>query len=160
MTDTRDPQVIIVERKLPEVRLLNKARAAAYCGLDPTSFMRLCPVPPEMSRGKERYWNRAAIDTWIDGLSGITREEPQLDSFIYFVGFGAYVKIGFSGKDFHRRLANLQVGCPEPLTVYALIRGTREQEAELQRRFDEYRTIGEWFHLSDAIKSFIASRKK
>jgi siroheme synthase len=52
-------------------RLLNKAGAAAYCGLSVTLFGRECDVQP-VSFGDQRAdrWDRLDLDAWIDRRKG------------------------------------------------------------------------------------------
>jgi hypothetical protein len=52
-----------------EPRILKKADAARYCGVDPNNFARLCPVPPVDLGDKIRRWDRKQLDAWLDGLS-------------------------------------------------------------------------------------------
>src|SRR5690242_5221326 len=52
-----------------EPRILRKADAARYCGVDPTSFLRVCPVVPVDLGDKVRRWDRKHLDAWLDGLA-------------------------------------------------------------------------------------------
>jgi hypothetical protein len=75
---------------------------------------------------------------------------------IYVVGFGPYVKIGWTGAHFSSRLRALHGGCPEKLTTYATIpNGTRAQERALHRRFAVYRLQYEWFRREGELASWI-----
>lgn len=58
------------------------------------------------------------------------------------------VKIGFATNP-HKRLRDLQIGCPLPLTLLwtFLTDNAPELEAALHRRFRAQRTQGEWFDL-------------
>ena len=82
-------------------------------------------------------------------------KEPT--GFVYFVvaAFVGLVKIGYAGRDPDDRLASLQTGSPVPLERLAPVRGTRELEQELHKRFADLRTHGEWFQLGQPIKDFI-----
>ncbi len=52
----------------PATRMLKKADAARYCGLDVTAFKRECPVAP-VKFGEETYrYDRQALDQWLDRL--------------------------------------------------------------------------------------------
>lgn len=51
-------------------RLLKKTDAARYCGLDPTSFRRECPVRPVKLGDKTFRYDVRALDKWLDALSG------------------------------------------------------------------------------------------
>jgi hypothetical protein len=46
-------------------RLLDRAEAAAYCGVSINHFLAHVPVAPRLI-GKKRLWDRAAIDKWLD----------------------------------------------------------------------------------------------
>jgi hypothetical protein len=77
------------------------------------------------------------------------------DGVIYFIGFGDYVKIGFT-RQLQKRLENIQTGCPEPLVVYASIPGSMKLEYELHQRFALFRLHREWFRKTPELTSFIA----
>ena len=55
----------------PQVRLLSKAKAAAYVGQSASRFRGYCPVPP-VNIGTEDSpqlrWDVRALDAWIDAL--------------------------------------------------------------------------------------------
>lgn len=57
-------------------RLLKKADAARYCGVDPAKFARVCPVQPVDLDGSRR-WDRKALDAWLDSLG---RDPDSLSS--------------------------------------------------------------------------------
>lgn len=59
-----------------------------------------------------------------------------------------------------KRLSGLQTSNVEPLKIVATIKGTVEKERQLHKRFAEYRLSGEWFYLSDELKSFIKELRK
>lgn len=77
--------------------------------------------------------------------------------FVYVVGFSKYVKIGYS-MSVPARVAALQSGCPEPLTVYASFKGDLATEERFHRRFCHHRLSGEWFTFSDEIRRWVAFR--
>lgn len=52
----------------PEPRLLTQEDASAYCGMAVATFRRLCPVEP-LQISNRIYWDRWAIDDWIDDIS-------------------------------------------------------------------------------------------
>lgn len=54
------------------------------------------------------------------------------------------VKIGWA-RDVHRRLANLQGGHYEPLTLLRVIEGTRDTESYLHVHFHDQWVRNEWF---------------
>ena len=52
----------------PSTRMLKKADAARYCGLDVNAFARECPVAPVCFGEKTYRYDRKALDQWLDGL--------------------------------------------------------------------------------------------
>ena len=69
---------------------------------------------------------------------------------IYFIeacGIDA-VKIGFSDSALNRRMADLQVGCPVELVLWASMPGGLRVEAGLHAKFRPHNLRGEWFRLS------------
>lgn len=76
---------------------------------------------------------------------------------VYFIqaGDGGPIKIGV-GNDPVGRLANLQTGHHELLTLLATVPGDAEVEAELHEAFARHRLRGEWFDPAPAILAFIA----
>lgn len=65
---------------------------------------------------------------------------------IYWIGTSLLdpVKIGYA-TDPDRRLAELQVGSPERLVLFAVIPGDRADESRLHAHLRAYRLRGEWF---------------
>lgn len=78
---------------------------------------------------------------------------------IYFIRgtISGSIKIGYTGKDPGRRLAQLQTGSPERLELLGSIPGGLEDEARLHARFAAYRlrADGEWFSPSDTMMAEI-----
>lgn len=75
--------------------------------------------------------------------------------FIYVIGFGAYVKIGFTERSVRQRIVGLQTGCPKKLETYATLRGSRDDEREFHDRFADLRMNGEWFRREGALDEWI-----
>lgn len=67
-------------------------------------------------------------------------------SSVYFIqrGTDGPVKIGHS-KRVSARLAGLQSGCPEPLSLIGILPGGRKKEMELHAKYADLRLTGEWF---------------
>lgn len=65
-------------------------------------------------------------------------------------------KIGFS-KQPKKRLAQIQTGCPFPVVMLAMFKGTMKTEKMLHRKYQAYkfRNNGEWFHLDEALEDAI-----
>jgi hypothetical protein len=131
--------------------LLTAEQAAALCKIDADQFERLCIIAPIDLAG-ERRWDREMLEEWMN------TGRPFSDmggSYIYAVGFGPYVKIGFSGGPIESRLAALQTGCPEPLIVYGRSRGTMWHEEKMHIKFAAYRLRGEWFRNEGEVAAWI-----
>jgi hypothetical protein len=77
--------------------------------------------------------------------------------FIYFIQAGPFVKIGWSGHSATRRIREMQPGCPYKIEVLGMcrVRLTMDDERALHDRFRAHHFRGEWFHLSDEIKTFV-----
>lgn len=76
---------------------------------------------------------------------------------VYFIRAGddGPIKIGVGG-DPVTRMANLQIGHHEPLTLLATLAGDAETEAEVHEAFARHRLRGEWFEPAPALLAFIA----
>lgn len=66
------------------------------------------------------------------------------------------VKIG-SSLDPHDRLSAIQIGCPLPITIEAILPGGYEEEFTFHRRFEHSRIHGEWFTICEMIEAIIAA---
>lgn len=75
---------------------------------------------------------------------------------IYFVGYGAYVKIGYTRGDVAKRVRGLNTATPETIVIFAIVRGTPEDERALHARFTTLRLRGEWFKHEGALADHIA----
>lgn len=77
---------------------------------------------------------------------------------IYVVQMGdndGPVKIGYSLNP-KKRMIDLAVANPYPLTLLATFEGDEIKEAALHRRFIEYRLQGEWFEWCEEISKWLA----
>ncbi len=75
---------------------------------------------------------------------------------VYFITApSGYVKIGFTDQPIEHRLASIQTGCWEPLTIALVISGNPKHERHYHRRFRVDRVRGDWFRLSSAIQETI-----
>jgi predicted DNA-binding transcriptional regulator AlpA len=108
------------------------------------------PKAVEIGEGLER-WRWTEVEHWLQTV------EPVSENLIYFVGFGSYVKIGYTTNPIEFRLAGIQTGTPEKLTVFATVKGTPGEEKALHRRFAIYRTNGEWFRNEGELADYIRS---
>ena len=80
----------------------------------------------------------------------------QARSRVYFIATRdrRRVKIGMAG-DVHARLSQLQVGCPDKLSLIRVIDGGAPTEAWLHRRFAAKRQSGEWFVFDEAMLTVV-----
>lgn len=63
---------------------------------------------------------------------------------VYFIKCKQYVKIGHA-SDVSKRLSELQIGCPFPLKLMAVIPGDRRLERAFHEALHAWRVRGEWF---------------
>lgn len=68
------------------------------------------------------------------------------------------VKIGFTELLPTSRLAVLQTGSPEKLTLMGSFGGTLADERSAHKLLSQYRLSGEWFELSDEVALFISTK--
>jgi hypothetical protein len=83
------------------------------------------------------------------------RKMTTRNSFVYFMGGDdGYVKIGFSNNP-HKRLRGVQIGSASPVRLLAMLRGDRNDEDSLHKRFAAYRVRGEWFRFEGEFKEYV-----
>lgn len=84
-------------------------------------------------------------------------ESLQPKTFVYFIEAVGLekIKIGYSA-DPDSRLSTLQTGSAAELRLLGRIRGTKDTEAQLHRKFAGLRMAGEWFHGTQEIRQHIA----
>lgn len=104
------------------------------------------PEPCVKKKG-EWFWDWRRVDRRLQDC-------PTIGT-IYVVGFGCYVKIGFTSGPIEYRLVGIQTGAPEKLTVVAQFDGTVPQERALHRRFSAHRSYGEWVHREGELAAWI-----
>lgn len=78
---------------------------------------------------------------------------------VYFIASGDRVKIGFT-VNVGKRLAHMQIGSAEPLTLLQSIPGSWADERSFHARFDHYRIGGEWFRLEGELAEFLLNGTK
>ncbi len=65
------------------------------------------------------------------------------------------IKIGYSKDDCKVRIAALQIGNSEKLSLVGQIAGSQEDEKKLHKRFAKSNCSGEWFYLTRDILNFL-----
>ena len=77
-------------------------------------------------------------------------------SYIYVIANLEFkvCKIGFS-NNVHSRLTQIQTGCPFPLKIYKMFKGTMKQEKRLHQKYKDFRLSGEWFRFDGILKNNI-----
>lgn len=77
-------------------------------------------------------------------------------SWVYFIrrGTNGGVKIGYAENP-HSRMRGMQTANEDELFLLGAIKGGREVEQELHRRFAAGRKRGEWFHATPELLAFI-----
>lgn len=70
--------------------------------------------------------------------------------FVYFMRAGEAVKIGYS-SDPLGRAHSIQTGSAIEITEIVAVRGTKDDERTLHRRWKAYRLHGEWFRADPAV---------
>lgn len=85
-------------------------------------------------------------------------EHGHVDSLgkVYVIGYGSYVKIGFTERTVKGRVNNLKTGIPEEVQVYAVLPGVKMLERALHRHFKKFRLEGEWFRNEGELADWIA----
>jgi excisionase family DNA binding protein len=87
--------------------------------------------------------------------SDVKAEVPiQAKTYIYFIRYDQFVKIGISTEP-HRRMEALQTGNTTKLELLLCFLGDKQSEAELHHRFRTYREKGEWFRIDGDLADFL-----
>jgi hypothetical protein len=81
------------------------------------------------------------------------KTEPT-KGYVYFIRAGDRIKIGFSRTP-NVRLKTLQTANGDRLELLKVIPGSYDLESSLQAQFRQFRTIGDWFHASPELLSYI-----
>lgn len=85
-------------------------------------------------------------------------ELPIGRGIVYFIGNVevGMVKIGYCSKDVDKRMSTIQTGCPYKLSLLKTIeKTTLGGEAVVQKKFEEYKMIGEWFSLEGDLANYL-----
>ena len=144
-------RIEIAEANGPPAAFLTRSEVEKVLLLRPGQFDRLVELgilPCALKRRDGDLWAWRAVKNNL-----IERLVPA--GIVYVVGFGPYVKIGFTRDRVEWRVAELQVGCPETIQIIATINGGFSDEARLHRRFADIRLRGEWFKREGAVAAWI-----
>lgn len=81
--------------------------------------------------------------------------------YVYFLlnKFDSAVKIDITANP-KQRLKALQCSHSQPLEILKVVEGGRELEAELHKKFADYKIIGEWFKVHKNLMSYIKKLKQ
>src|SRR4051812_45704665 len=94
------------------------------------------------------------------GLNEIVRGQNMGNpaaNVVYFIqAENGLVKIGFTKSGVKKRLAQLRTGGSSPMAIRGTMDGDKATEAEIHRRFRDFRSHGEWFRCGPEIDQFIA----
>ena len=76
-------------------------------------------------------------------------------SYLYFIEKAdGPIKIGYTTNP-RQRLSNLQVSTPDNLSLFALVRGTEEDEKKVHNDLSDFNVGGEWFERCPLVHSYI-----
>lgn len=96
--------------------------------------------------------------TYADVAGYETTYGPS-EGFVYFIAIGephaTHIKIGFTRKNPHARLRDLQTGCPLKMRLMGFVLGTAVMERELHDVLRDDRLEGEWFAYTPYVASII-----
>jgi hypothetical protein len=112
----------------------------------------LQPRPKTERPKKPKKVNKAKAEAQIKFKSIGRAEDVEKD--VYFIVAGPTVKIGVS-SNICARIATLKTGICHPIEAVYVENGRRFSESSLHAKFDAHRMQGEWFSLSDEIRSYI-----
>lgn len=86
------------------------------------------------------------------------KKKKSENSIVYFIQAidSGIIKIGQT-TDIGKRLAALQTGCPEQLTVLKTMPGDKSIERLLHKKFSAANKQGEWFYPTDELLKYIGS---
>lgn len=100
---------------------------------------------------------RRALEAEAIARLGRNNDAKSDEGFVYFVGSGEFIKIGYS-RSLKARFHKMETDLPE-FELLHIEPGTPKQEKVFHRHFAEYRVRGEWFRRVDSLLEFIKRRK-
>lgn len=110
---------------------------------------------------------RSLFEAWCSSdhpLPGTKAEVPHNpEPVIYFleVQHGEkHIKIGrVQAGGLAARLSGIRTGCPYEITLIATVKGGKDEEAALHKKFKADRLRGEWFRRSEKLAKYLESLK-
>lgn len=83
-------------------------------------------------------------------------DDKRFGTWIYFMRVDGLepIKIGHAA-DINKRLANLQTGVPNKVSLLAKFAGFKHSELILHTMFEEHRVRGEWFNPAPEVMNMI-----
>lgn len=103
------------------------------------------------------------LDVCFSELLHRCMKEQRLEQkgYVYFLlnKFDGAVKIGTTANP-RQRLKALQCSHSQPLEILKVVEGGQELEAELHKKFADYRIVGEWFKAHKTLMSYIKKLKQ
>lgn len=106
-------------------------------------------TPPKPKRTIKR--KKRPRYSLVAHAKSIEAKFPDAEQFIYFVGWErGPIKIGIASTP-HRRIKDIQTGCPHKLRIWAMVPGTQNDEAKLHKQFANDKLKGEWFKRSTGL---------
>lgn len=129
-------------------------KAMRDCGFVLTSFGKeLTDETIARADALNEQWDRLRK---TDPVTGKVRPNALAGASIYVVGFGPYIKIGYS-TDMRQRIEDLECRLPEPLVIHATFPGSRKIEAALHGKYAALRLRGEWFRNEGKLAAWITT---
>lgn len=111
----------------------------------------LAEVPEE----PEEHCQRAAEGVFKQALVACIGCS-EANGYVYFVQWGEFVKIGYTGSSVQSRIDTFKTGCPQDdYTLLAVVRGNQKLETKLHRIFKEFKRHREWFRFEGELARFI-----
>jgi hypothetical protein len=94
---------------------------------------------------------KAKAEVWRACADGRSAKPP----FVYFIQAGGFVKIGWTMGPPERRALAGQIFCPHQFFLMGAIPGGKEEELWWHTAFEALHVRGEWFRLTERLRSAI-----
>ncbi len=116
--------------------------------------LRAFTLGGKIRRGNCRITHTAVSEFLSPPAADHVELETALKGFVYFVGHGQYLKIGFTAlKDWRRRIASIQTNNPERVRIWKVFAADMATEGRLHEALNAYCVSGEWFNLGESGKA-------